>query len=356
MRVAVIGAGGIGLGLAALLAARRHQAVLWSPSLARQAPGQAEVAVDGALAGTFPVETASALPAAVSNAELIVMAVPGNAQRTVVEALARVLEAGQTVLISAMASLSGLHLARLLAARGLRNPVLALGTTVLTGRRRSRLRVTVLALRPQLQFAVLPAGAADMSAWLAETFGISVSRTDAMSIAFSNVNSVTHIGLALANVTRIERGEAWPQYHYMSEAISRLILVLDSERLAVAAAFGAHPVDVETHIARSFGVERAPLARMAEVLHARRGGPPGPVTMDTRYVMEDVPFGAAFTAAMGRLAGVPTPVTDAAVTLLSTLWGRDLAADNDLLPVLSFEGLSPAAIAAEVHASPASPG
>jgi len=45
--------------------------------------------------------------------------------------------------------------------------------------------------------------------------------------------------MAVANFTRIERGEAWPQYHFLTPAVARLVEALDAERRAIAAAFGA---------------------------------------------------------------------------------------------------------------------
>ena len=58
----------------------------------------------------------------------------------------------------------------------------------------------------------------------------------------------------------------------------------------------------------------------------------GPTTLDSRYVTEDVPFGLVPTIRLAALAGVPVPLHESGVRLMSALYGRDFAAENDILP------------------------
>ena len=95
----------------------------------------------------------------------------------------------------------------------------------------------------------------------------------------------------------------------------------------------------------SFDLPPASLAKQAALLHARRGGPPGPTTLETRFVLEDAPFGLAFTGAAARIAGARVPLTDACIDILSELWGRDLVADNDILPALDLGEIDAVAFA-----------
>ena len=66
----------------------------------------------------------------------------------------------------------------------------------------------------------------------------------------------------------------------------------------------------------------------------------GPTTLDTRYVTEDVPYGLVPTALLGRLVGRPAVLHESGVAILSALYGRDFAAENDLLPAIGFSDLS----------------
>ena len=157
-----------------------------------------------------------------------------------------------------------------------------------------------------------------------------------LASALANVNPQSHGPLAVFNWTRIERAENWPQYHCMTPGVSRAIEALDLERRAVARAFGIELGPIEEHFARSFGTASTRLEDIAAELHAKRGGPPGPVRTDTRYVTEDMPYGLAFVEALGQIAGVPTPATRTIVDAASLVNGIDFRQENDLLAPLGL--------------------
>jgi len=60
----------------------------------------------------------------------------------------------------------------------------------------------------------------------------------------------------------------------------------------------------------------------------------GPTTLDTRYVTEDVPFGLLPTIRLAALAGVSAPLHESGLKMMSALYARDFAAENDILPQL----------------------
>ena len=69
----------------------------------------------------------------------------------------------------------------------------------------------------------------------------------------------------------------------------------------------------------------------------------------TRYIVEDVPFGLIPLAVLASSAGVSVPLHDAGIVLFSALYGRDFAADNDILPALGLANLAPAEIRARAR-------
>ncbi|MBL6078457.1 NAD/NADP octopine/nopaline dehydrogenase family protein [Belnapia sp. T18] len=206
----------------------------------------------------------------------------------------------------------------------MRLPIILWGTTLSTGRRLAPDQLRIATIRAKVDVATLPAGGIGEGLALCETlFGERfVPRGDLVAIALSNVNPQNHMAIALCNLTRMERGEAWSQNENITDAVGRLIEALDAERLAIAAALGAAVRTVRQHFHLSFHIEEAPLGEMARAMVGRGDRTMAPATLETRYVLEDVPFGLVPTARLGRLAGRPAVLHEAGIALLSALYGR----------------------------------
>ncbi len=330
MHVAILGSGGIGLGTAALLCRDGHTVSLWSPT--GHPPGLPLVAT-GAVAGAFTPRIALTCGEALDGAAAVLLAVPGYGHRAVIEAMAPHVSTGQAVLYSSHMSFGALYLRSLLAARGVDCPIVAWGTTVVTGRRTGPAAVNVGNVRSRLDAAVLgdAAGLETCRTLFGDRF---VARDGLLPIALSNLNPQNHLAIALCNLTRMEKGEAWRQNANITPAVARLMLALDAERLAIAAAFGIEVRTLEQHFHLSFNIAQTDMASMAAELATRDSDPFAPATLQTRYVLEDMPFGIAPMLQLAAAAGVPAPLHAGGLQLMSALYGRDLAADNDLLPLV----------------------
>lgn len=344
MRVAILGAGAIAYGSAAYLCREGHDPVLWSPSGRRaQALARGEPLVaTGALEGSFSPRVASSCKEALHDAEAVLIALPANGHKLVMDAAAPHLRQDQTVLISSHTSFSGLYLAKLLAQRGISVPIVVWGTTVVAGRQFGDSAVNVAVVRAKVDAAVLPVSATGPALGLCRTlFGDRfVERPDMLAIALSNLNPQNHMGIALCNFTRMEKGEQWGQNDNITDSVGRLLEALDTERLAIAAAVGHKVRTIQEHYHFSFHVPPGPVGEMSRAIASRGGGGYGPTTIDTRYVLEDVPYGLLPTVLLGRLTGVGAPLHEAGIKLFSALYGRDLAAENNLLPELGLETLA----------------
>ena len=350
MNVTILGAGSIALANAALLADAGHQITLWSPSGKGTATlgERFSLAFSGAATGRATVYTARHVASAVETAAAVVIAIPAYGHVAVMDACAPYLTRGQIVFVMPMLSLTALYLSKLLHARDIDVPIVSFGTTVMTARKILPAEVRLLSIRSKIDLAALPVRDTDAAMCVAtmlygERFN---AQSDTLAIAMVNVNPVSHVPLALANLTRIEKGEVWTQYDHMSGAVAKMIVAVDRERLAVAAAFGLNVRSIEEHFHYSFGVPMADLGIQTLAVHAGIGSPPGPVSLESRYFTEDVPYGLAFYAAMGRAVGVKTPCNDACVTLASAACGRCFGVENEIVGALGLDRLSAAELLA----------
>jgi opine dehydrogenase len=351
MKIGIAGAGGIGYASAAWLARAGHDVALWSPrcdsaAALRGAPLEAE----GVLQASVRVAVATDAAELAHGAQVLLVAVPVNGHKAVMDALLPHLRSGQTVIVSSMSSLSSLYLFEQARVRDVDLTVASMGTTVLTARRSGPAQVRVMTRRSELGVSALPAKRSQqVLALCAELFGeVFVPQGNCLASALTNINPVAHGPLALFNWTRVERAEQWPQYHYMTPLVAGAILQLDGERLALARAFGLHVRTIEGHFAKSFGTTAPDLAGIAAELHAKRGGPPGPTDTATRFLGEDLPYGLAFNEVLGKLAGVEMPATQTVVRAGSLILGRDLARENDLIEPLGLGRETAAGLLARV--------
>lgn len=352
MRIAILGAGAIAFGMAAFLGKAGHQPVLWSPSGARtrRLAAGASLTATGAVEFSGPVAVAETCGEAVDGADAVVIALPANGHRAVFDAAAPHLKADQPVIISSHSSFGALYLSKRLAERGISLPIVMWGTTLLTGRQQpDGTNVTVNTVRQKVDMATLPKSAAEAGkALCTDLFGDRfVERDGLLAISLSNLNPQNHLGIALLNLTRMEKGETWGQGEHVTPAVGQLIEALDAERLAIAESFGLSGLKtVREHFSLSFHVPMGTVSDMNQQMHAAGRGGQGPATADSRYIFEDVPFGLVPTILIGRIAGRPAMLHAAGTALFSAAMGRDLAADNDLLPALGLEELTPGELAA----------
>ncbi len=342
IKVGIVGAGGIGLASAAWAAERGHVISVWSPRASADALRHEQLSASGALEATHTVGVAESSAELAAHADVILIAVPLNAHKTVMDALLPHLRTGQLVIVSSMGSLSALYLYEAAVARGIEIGVASFGTTALTARRKGPAQVAIMTRRNHVAVSCLPQSESERALAVCETlFGEGfIPEEDPLVSTLANTSATTHVPLALFNWTRIERAENWPQYHYMTPRVSSATEALDAERLTVARAFGIEVRSVKKHFSQSFKVDGERLEDIAAELHRKRGGPPGPTELDTRYLSEDVPFGLVFLLALGRVANVDTPLTQAMVTLSGLIVGEDFLAANDLIDELGLASSS----------------
>lgn len=344
MRVGILGAGGIAFGAAAYLHLNGHEPILWSPSghgTAELSAG-ASLNASGALDLSFQPQIASSAEEVIAGSDVAMLAMPGNAHRMAIEAIAGNLRDGQPTIISSHLSFGALYLSRLISERGIKAPIIAWGTTLTTGRKKGPTEVGVNSVRSKIDLATVPESDIEVGHTLCTAlFGDRFVRRDGLlAISLSNLNPQNHLAISLFNLTRMERGERWGQAENVTASVGRVMEELDAERLAIAAEFGVSVRSIKEHYSFSYQLPIASIAEMNRELHQRGRGGFGPTTTESRYVLEDAPFGLWPTILLGRLAGRPARLHEAGLALLSAAYGRPLAGDNDLLPLLEIQDLS----------------
>jgi opine dehydrogenase len=334
MDVSIVGAGAIAMGYAAFLLEKGHAPSIWSPSGSRATAlmdGEPLV-VAGAIEGRFYPKVCIRAEEVAEN-DVIIFALPAYGHRAVIDRLLPFIEPHHTVIISSHLSFAALYMARKLAERRIRIPIAVWNTTVLTCKARTSTDIKVGAIRAKVDMATVPVSfAPEVHALCVDLFGDRfAAKDDILTIDLSNLNPQSHMGIALCNLTRIERGEAWGQRANITPTVGRLLEALDLERRSIASAFGKSVRSISEHYELSFGISGKSVAEISLELAGRGQEIAGPLDINTRYVLEDVPFGLVPTLYLARMSGEPAPLHRSGLEILSACYGRNFAADNDLL-------------------------
>lgn len=151
--------------------------------------------------------------------------------------------------------------------------------------------------------------------------------------ALYNVNIIVHPVGALLNMGRIEHsnGEFYMYREGLTPSVKKVIYAMDAERSALFTALGYEPYTYDEVFADCFNMSVEEFARTSSK---------GPLSMQDRYVTEDIPMGATLTASLGRKAGVPTPTYDAMIHLASVVNDTDYYALGRSLHNLGLDRLT----------------
>jgi len=163
-----------------------------------------------------------------------------------------------------------------------------------------------------------------------EKNGYTVRRgKNAIDSILVDYNAITHTPPMICNAGRIENGEK--DFHLFGKkentpGVVRLIERIDRERMAIGEKLGLkqHTLEEEIlmvkwnpngedYVLPLYDAIHTPYLEVCE----------GPFTLDTRHLTEDIPYGLVTYSSLGKLLGVPTPVSDAVITIAEGLLDRD---------------------------------
>jgi len=157
--------------------------------------------------------------------------------------------------------------------------------------------------------------------------------------------AITHPPPMICNAARVERGD--PTFCLFDEtantpAVVDLIELVDRERMALAEALGIPAYTLEEEIYHvgwnPAGREQEGVLPLYEAIHTEKLEIcEGPFKLNTRHLTEDIPYGLFTYCELGRVLDVPTPFSDALVTIASGLLDRDFRAEGRSLEKLGFD-------------------
>jgi len=203
----------------------------------------------------------------------------------------------------------------------------------------------VYGIKDEVQAAALPATRTSelIAAWRPLLPMVSPARS-VLHTGLANVGAILHPTITLLNADRIGRGDSFDFYtEGVTPRVAAALVRADGERLGIARAYGVRTHSVQDWIAAAYG------HHAANMLTAVAGNPAyvgikAPLTLEHRYLLEDVPTGLIPLIELGDAAGLASPtlrglVELARAALVGKRWERQRTLD-----VLGLEGFGAQAI------------
>ncbi|MDA8219948.1 MAG: NAD/NADP octopine/nopaline dehydrogenase family protein [Dehalococcoidales bacterium] len=344
--IAVLGAGNGAHAFAGDLGRRGYRVRLYNKFAHEIAHLQAAggVQLEDAIVGFGPLEMVTTdIEPVVSGADLILVVVPAIAHAAMAEACAPYLRPGQIVVLNPGRTGGAMEFRQILRGRGVDGGVLVAEaqTLLYTCRLSGPACVRVTTIKRQVPLAALPAR--DTPAVLSVLNSIYpqfVAAADVIETGLDNIGAVFHPATVILSAARIESGVQFEFYRDMTPAVVRMLEAVDEERLATAEAYGVRATSASDWLGLSYdGIE-------GETLYERLRSNPAyagisaPTSIETRYVLEDVPTGLVPIASLGRLAGLEMSTIGGLVDVACALYRRDFWREGRNSDRLGIAGLS----------------
>src|SRR4051794_16195255 len=265
---------------------------------------------------------------AVHEAELILCPTPATAQPDIANALAPHLADGQVVFLPPGTFGTYIFAKTARDAGNRANAAFAeTGTLPWLTRKHGPHEVAITIRAKRLPTGVLPLRLKDHALTvIGRAFpGVIEDCGDALSGALMNAGPIIHPPLITMNAAPLEHFERWDIHEEGTQpAVRRVTDALDAERIAVRAAlgYGAPHFPLSDHYADE-GAEWMYGRGSHDKLTGSGDWREHIVLTQHRYMLEDVRIGLSFLVSCGELAGVPTPLARAFLSIGGAICGED---------------------------------
>jgi opine dehydrogenase len=295
-----------------------------------------------------PSIVTTSLEEAVKGTSILMVVVPATAHKHLAARLAPVLETGQIIVLNPGRTGGALEFRQALTRSGCPTRVIvAEAQTFLFASRTVAPGVChIYSVKRSVPLAAIPAtDTVRALAKLNPAFPQFYPARDVLDTGLDNMGAVFHPGVTLLNAAHIEATGGSFDYYWdgMTPAVAQVAGQIDSERMAVAEAYGARVRSARQWLADAYGSLGQTL-REAVLANDGYAGIPAPPNLDTRYLREDVPTSLVPLSELGRIAGVRTPAIDAVISLASVIHECDYRVEGRNAHAMGLAGLSPAGI------------
>lgn len=342
----VCGGGHQGLAMAAYLSLNGEKVTLWNRTREhiKDIINDGTIHCLGEIEGIAKIEKASDIIEEVIS-DYILVTVPSNAYADIAKKIAPYINKKTIIVLNPGRTFGAIHFAEELKKCGVKElPQIAETQTIVYTCRRSELNeVTIFAMKKDVKIAGLSncnmhMVMDKMPASLKKYFLVDDS---IMRISLSNVGMILHCAPVLMNIGWIENDKVAFKYYYdgISKTVAKYLEKMDGERLAVANKIGYSIETVADWLRRTYEITGDNLYECIKnnCAYKEIDAPP---SLNSRYILEDVPNGLVPIEHIARELKVETPHITNIIELANAVYETDFRKSGRTFPLCIIKSYS----------------
>ena len=351
IRVAVLGAGHAGRGLASYLSIHGFDVSLYNRTFAnvKRISRRGGIKVQGLFEAFAHLSLVTDdIAKAVEDRDILIIIVPAQTHTFFAKSMIPHLEYRQTILLMPGRTGGALEFARTLRSQSYTDDIL-LGeaqTFSFVSRITGPDSVLISKVKNSTKVSAFPAFHNRRFMRSLRRLPITFNMADdVMETSLDNVGAMLHPTPTILCAGLLESKEGgYNHYHdAISKSVGRLIERMDAERISVSREFVSQSVSLLEWLRSTYDAEGTTLCECIRSIDAY-DDVGSPSSLSHRYVLEDVPTGLVPISYLGRLAGVETPAIDAVINMACQLYDYNFWSSGRNLGSLGLEGLNPSEV------------
>lgn len=326
--VFVCGGGHQGLAMAGYLALNGETVNMWNrtPENIKTVLEKGLITCDGVVHGAGRISKVSTDISDVM-ADLIMITTPSTAHKDLAIRLAPYMDKNKLVVLNPgrtfgavefLETLKDCHVTEL--------PIVAeTQTIVFTCRRSAANKATIFALKDDVKIAAVGADASDVLSRLPACLRTHFTPVHSIALtSLMNVGMILHCAPVLMNIGWIETEAVDFKYYYdgISPSVAHFLEKIDAERVMIANAIGFQVETLVDWLRSSYHVSGDSIFECIQNNSAYKEID-APKTVQTRYLLEDVPNGLVPIEHLGKQLGIHTPNISTVIDLTNAVMDRD---------------------------------
>lgn len=331
MRITVIGAGNSGLAMASHLSNEGNEVTLWNRSSATISKLMKTKLIfcDGVVKGEIPIhEVTDDIEIALENPDIILITTPASSHKELAELIGKNINKSTVIVLNPGRTLGAVEFKNIYEQYNNKySQIIAETQTIIyTCRKTDEDAVNIIAFKDEVLISALGIKSNNSIVnYLPECIRKYFLKAESMiETSIGNVGMVLHCAPLLLNAGWTESDRNIYKYYYdgITPSVGKLIEQIDLERVSVSVSLGHKVESTKEWLIRTYHVEGNNLYECIQNNEAYKTID-APISLNHRYIFEDVPCGLVPLEAIGIKLGLDMSCTTLIIDLASKLMDVD---------------------------------